>query len=235
MPSGFAAKERLASGGRLYSRGRGIWRDKALLTAMPGAPEGATVSLLHNGIDDQGEVDSIGIRYRYPQTNQRGADAGDVEATKYAGAFDLPIFVITTERGTTNRRNIRLGWVAGADDDARVFDIRFDHPDGQPGDWVSGDARTQFNAIHRSARSCAVCNPSDVGRLHVVPLDPPAQRGDEVFSELALCSHHSQMFARGMFSIDPTTTNVVPRSDLTLAGMTIGRSDLTHLFALATT
>lgn len=230
VPEGFASKELLLGGGRLYSPGRGIWRDKARLSAIPDAPEGITVSILQTGNDYQDEVDATGIMYRYPFTRQRGADAGDIIATKSAARFDLPIFVVSTVRGTADRRNIRLGWVAGADDEAQVFDIRFDKPDGQPGDWVSSNARFQFDAIRNNGGTCAVCGASDRSRLSVVPLIPPNEGGtDTPDNGIVLCGHHAQMLERGMFRIDPASTRIVPRDGLTNEGLTIRYPDLSHL------
>ena len=212
---------------------RGIWRDKARLGAIPGAPEGITVAILDNGLDYNDQVDGVGIRYTYPSGGGPGANAGDILATKRAYELALPIFVITTERGTTNRRNIRLGWVAGADDEAAVFDIRFDNASGEPGDWVSGDVRLQFDAIRRFDRACAVCFASDAGRLHVVPLDPTLTIAGADVARLVLCTHHRQMHERSMFTIDAASLQIVPRDGLTLEGMSITRSDLSHLTAMS--
>jgi len=225
-------KELLGSGGRLFVGQRATWRDKARLAVLPGAPEGVTVAIFRGG-DDDDAAHGPAMRCSYPSTGRPGADAGDVLATKRAFELGLPIFVITTERGTTNRRNIRLGWIAGADDATETFDVRFDNGDGAPGAWVDDAARMQFAAIRRFGRACAVCGTADAARLHVVTLDTPIALGDERLEQLVLCTFHQRMLQQGTFTIDPETAVVSSRNGWTLQNMSITRSDLSHLLTTA--
>src|SRR4051794_36589621 len=59
-------------------------------------------------------------------------DAGEVEAVKAAGKLGLPIFVITYPTPSSSRRDVRLGWVTGHDDQAGQFLILFGDEPPQP-------------------------------------------------------------------------------------------------------
>jgi hypothetical protein len=121
----------------LYKGQAGIWADKSRTADLTPNGQGITVSVLHTGSAYDDDLDEDGLLYHYPDTNRPGRhDANEVEATKNAARFGLPIFVITYPDPNASTRNVKRGWVEDWDDQARTFLIRFsdkDNTEGAPG------------------------------------------------------------------------------------------------------
>jgi putative restriction endonuclease len=103
----------------VYGGAQGIWVDKKTTGAL--AEDGVTVSILHTGRHYPDDLSDDGLIYHYPKTHRPpGRDAAEVQATKNAGAFSLPIFAILP--GTRSaKRSVRLGWVVDFDEENRQF------------------------------------------------------------------------------------------------------------------
>lgn len=84
--------------------------DKQHTGQIDGNGDGITVSLLHTGRHYPDDLSEDGVIYHYPKTKRGVRDTSEVEATKNAGRFKLPVFVILpgpthalTGRATTGR------------------------------------------------------------------------------------------------------------------------------------
>jgi hypothetical protein len=121
----------------LYKGQAGIWADKSRTADLTPNGQGITVSVLHTGSAYDDDLDKDGLLYHYPDTGRPGRhDANEVEATKNAARFGLPIFVITYPEPNASTRNVKRGWVEDWDGQARTFLIRFsdkDNIEGTPG------------------------------------------------------------------------------------------------------
>src|SRR5215475_4235706 len=83
---------------KIFYGGRGVWVDKVTTAGVGGSTNGVTVGLLHTGsayADDLSEDSAI---YHYPQTEQSGRDAAEIDATKAAATLQLPVFFVSYSR-----------------------------------------------------------------------------------------------------------------------------------------
>jgi hypothetical protein len=103
----------------IYGGAQGVWVDKEQSVAA--APRtGVAVGLLHTGSAYADDLADDGVIYHYPSSNRRGKDRAEIAAVKAAGDLRLPVFVIIYSGPGASRRDVRLGWVEGADDRARL-------------------------------------------------------------------------------------------------------------------
>jgi putative restriction endonuclease len=110
---------------RIYGGAQGIWVDRDHTGHIADHDSGITVGILHTGGHYPDDLSEDGVIYHYPKTRRRGArDTTENEATKSAGRFELPIFVILPGP-THDTRSVRLGWVTDWDDNASQFLIFF--------------------------------------------------------------------------------------------------------------
>jgi hypothetical protein len=110
----------------VYGGAQGIWIDKVRTASPEIGSEGATVAILHTGRHYNDDLSDDGVIYHYPVTS-RGAkrDAGEVQATKNAMSYQLPIFVILPGKLSEKNRSLKLGWVCDFDDENQQFLILF--------------------------------------------------------------------------------------------------------------
>src|SRR6516162_7329610 len=110
---------------RIYGGAQGIWVDKDRTGQIAGNDGGITVGILHTGRHYPDDLSEDGVIYHYPRTKRGGArDTTEIEATKSAGLFELPVFVILPGP-THDTRSVRLGWVTDWDDNSSHFLILF--------------------------------------------------------------------------------------------------------------
>jgi hypothetical protein len=76
---------------RIFYGGRGIWYDAQRTRRIE--PPGVTMGLLHTGRHYADALETDGLLYYYPVTNDTGKDRAEVEATRNAGRLGLPVFV----------------------------------------------------------------------------------------------------------------------------------------------
>src|SRR5579862_5689089 len=110
----------------IYGGAQGIWVDSKVTRAVSDDCFGIAVSVLHTGTSYPDDLTGALIWCHYPRTQRPpGRDLAEIEATKNAKRFNLPVFVITGGR-RSGSRDVCLGWVHDWDDDNEVFEIRFD-------------------------------------------------------------------------------------------------------------
>ena len=239
-----------------YGGAQGIWVDKSRTGDLTPDGVGIAVAVLHTGRTYADDLSDDSLLYHYPAT-ARGPnrDASEVAALKWAQRLSLPIFTITSAESPTLRA-VRLSWVEDHDDGNRVFLIGFDdhsrgpveaEPDDAPFFLTAsteekkalrkvrhGQQQFAMKVFHRYGAACAVCG-IDIGELiDAAHLCAAGQSGSyDARNGLPLCALHHRAFDRGLWAVDPDTTelNVRPQGP-SLAELRITRTSLAHLSSL---
>jgi hypothetical protein len=228
---------------------QGIYRDLEHTTPVSGDSYGVTLSVRHTGRTYADDLSDDSMLYHYPVTTRGGRDRNEVEATKNARRFGLPIFV---NIGLENGRDVRAGWVEDWDDDSKVFLISFDDnlatvpaatPTEEPFEPIVQRTRKysqtrrrenapkfRFEVLKRYGAVCAVCDiriPELIEAAHLVPWE----RGgvDDPRNGLPLCALHHRAFDARMFAIEPRSGQVQTAARFTRDDLKISRADLRHL------
>ncbi|MGO1056642.1 HNH endonuclease [Crossiella sp. CA198] len=114
----------------------GIWRDHKRTKEIGGGQvdlgsDGIAVGVLHTGKSYADDLSDRRLNYHYPVTERPGQDRAEIASLKVAARLKLPVFVSLTAEGNKSRRDVRLSWVTGWDDESRIFFLSFkqDPPD----------------------------------------------------------------------------------------------------------
>lgn len=206
--------------------------DKARTGDLTEDGYGITVAVLHTGSSYADDLAEDCIIYHYPLTRRpAGRDVAEINATKNAGRYDLPFFVITYPTPSSTVRNVQLGWVERWHDESRTFLITFgDEPppfadeeeDEVPFELAaigtrarrevnvrSGQARFKFQVLRRYGPQCAVCGLDELKLLDAAHIRPKQENGsDDPRNGLVLCANHHRAFDAGLFHIDPTSLEI---------------------------
>ena len=79
----------------VYGGAQGIWVDKKRTAALTPDGSGITVGVLHTGESYPDDFDDSGVLNHYPDTGRpAGRDLAEINATKAARKYEVPIFVI---------------------------------------------------------------------------------------------------------------------------------------------
>ena len=81
-----------------YGSARGIWRDTKETKHLTPTGCGVAVGISSRGKYEDEFTDETAL-YRYPLTQQRGQDEGDIASLRWAMEFDLPLFLIRSANG----------------------------------------------------------------------------------------------------------------------------------------
>lgn len=234
----------------VYRGGAGIWFDVQRTSALTRL--GVAVSVRHTGRHYADDMTDKEVIYHYPTTGRAPAsDANEIQSVKNAQLLDLPIFVVT-ENGST--RQVRKGWVVGANDVARVFLIEFsDTPPPALSVQVDTDRpferrvqrdltiaqiqrrnrspRFKFEAIQRYGNRCVVTGTDVVEMLdaaHVIPVEKGGS--DDPRNSLLLTASAHRAFDARLWAIHPTTLRVETKENgPTIQCMKILNADLSGL------
>jgi hypothetical protein len=218
----------------IYGGAQGIWVDKARTGELTPGGSGITVSVLHTGQSYADDLAQDCVIYHYPSTRRPpGRDRAEVEATKAAGRYGLPFFVITYPTPHATTRDVRLGWVEAWDDQTRTFLITFyeqppvsDDPsprveepfilvdEGErptrEGLARPGQQRFKFRVLKRYGPYCVVCGLNNAELLDAAHLRPKSESGsDDPRNGLVFCPTHHRAFDMRLFAIEPETLRVV--------------------------
>jgi putative restriction endonuclease len=216
----------------IYGGAQGVWVDKRRTSTLTGNGTGVTVGLLHTGVAYADDLSEEGVLYHYPDTNRvKGRDLSEINATKAAGRFGVPVFVITHSQPDSTKRDVHLGWIEGWDDSLKQFLVTFDateplqavtEPDEEPFDLVArkriarrevrsrlGQQRFKFRVFKRYGLRCAVCDISIAEVLDAAHLRPKREYGsDDPRNGLVLCALHHRALDAGLFSIEPGSLKI---------------------------
>ena len=219
---------------RIYRGQAGIYSDKIETGLLTDDDTGVAVSVLHSGLHYPDDVDPEGLLCHYPQTERSPAhDKGEIAALKNARLFGLPVFTIIRHN---DKREVRLSWVEGWDDDQKVFlivhggtapavepvdeiDTTKFVPTTQQGPSVTtnrnsrpGQQRFKFKVEGRYGQHCAVCNWDVENVLEAAHIIAKADNGtDDPRNGLPLCPNHHRSFDALLWGIDPASHKIVTR------------------------
>lgn len=211
---------------------QGVFRDKER-TAQIAPPHGITVSLLHTGTSYDDTFDDEGGLYHYPSTDRAGRDRAEIEATKNAALFRVPVFIVL--RGAVaGLGEVRRAWISDWDDQSRVFLISFgSEPEKSPSPKTEkfslraerkpvraltgrprpGQARFRFSVFKQYGPRCALCGMAIQGLLEAVHLCAVSDGGcDDPRNGLVLCRNHHRALDEKLFCFDPATGRVTCRT-----------------------
>jgi hypothetical protein len=197
--------------------------------------------------------DDEGALYHFPSTKRAGRDQTEIEATKNAARFHLPVFVVLKGQRPA-LREVRRGWIAEWDDQNRVFLISFAEElrgqEFEPDEFslkvtrkvvrnVAGQARPgqahfRFVVFKRYGARCAMCGLAVPVLLEAVHLCAFSAGGsDDSRNGLVLCRNHHRALDEKLFSLDPASTSVICRPNgPTPDELAIAVESLHHLPAL---
>ena len=191
----------------------------------------------------------------YSFTDPRGAtDQEALRALEAAQDQALPVFVISeATRVDDQLRAVRLGWVVGVNEEARLAlvslgelpladsdesdtdvanDLIVSRAERQVMQTVrSGQRRFKFWVLDRYGPQCAVCDLAFPELLEAAHICPWAEYGtDDPSNGLVLCPLHHRAFDEGYLAIRPETLELLARSDgPSLSDLRATRDSLQHL------
>lgn len=219
----------------IYRGAAGIWCDKERTTPISEDDFGITVSVLNTGKSYPDNLLEDSIDYHYPKTNRpKIFDRSEIEATKNAKRFQIPIFIITHSEKNDKLRDVHFGYVTEWDDDDETFFIEFsnegeiiDSPpqaaedkqlDLYPSDRTPSksnslrrDRKFRFRVRRRYGSKCAVCSITIDNLLHaahVIPKDA-SQTTDDERNGVILCHNHHDAFDAHLFGVHPETKQIL--------------------------
>ncbi|MGA2120930.1 MAG: HNH endonuclease [Methanoregula sp.] len=222
---------------RIYRGAAGIWCDKERTTPLSEDEFGISVSVLHTGKSYPDDLTEDSIVYHYPKTNRpKNFDHNEIEATKNAKRFQVPLFIITHSETNDKLRDVRLGYVIEWNDENETFLIEFSSVgevksaptqtvDEQPfmvyqtdrksttSNSIRRDTKFRFKVLKRYGSKCAVCSITIDNLLHaahIIPKDAPRTSDDER-NGLIFCHNHHDAFDDYLFCIHPETKKILYR------------------------
>jgi hypothetical protein len=243
---------------RIHRGEQGIYRDKYTTSLVTGTQAGLAVGVLHTGKAYADDLAEDGVIYNYPNTKREGVrDAFEIAATKACAELDLPVFVVITPVDNPKRRNVRLGWVQGHDDEHGQVLILFSDVQQPPlplppveetvlEDFALKGSRRKrrqaqvtarpnqtafrFNLMKLYGVGCAVCDIQHQELLHAAHICPVEENGsDHPLNGIVFCLNHHRAFDAGLFQIDPETLEVKIKRSYSAQGLGLTRTSIRHL------
>lgn len=238
----------------IYGGAQGIWVDKARTGELTPDGAGIAVGVLHTGRSYADDLTQDSLLYHYPRTRRPAArDGGEVNALKWAGRLNVPVFAILPSPMRAQMRSVRLSWVEDSDDDGRVFLLSLaDSPTGAPAPEAESDpffltataaekrafrkvrqGQPQFHmkVIHRYGAKCAVCDldvPELIEAAHLCAVSDAGS--NDARNGLPLCVLHHRAFDRQFWAIDPSNLQLICRGQGPGAEqLRISRRSIDHL------
>ena len=223
---------------RIYRGAAGIWCDKDRTTPLSEDEFGIAVSVLNTGKSYPDDLTDDSIVYHYPKTNRpKNTDRSEIEATKNAKRFQIPLFIITHSEKNDKLRDVRLGYVNEWDDEQETFLIEFSNQgeiksapvqtvDDQPFvvyspsrkvttvNSIQRDDKFRFKVLKRYGAKCAVCSIKVKDLLQAAHIIPKANlSADDERNGLILCHNHHDAFDAFLFGINPETKKIEYRKN----------------------
>ncbi|MBD8024864.1 HNH endonuclease [Microbacterium gallinarum] len=232
----------------IYSGFRGVWVDKQR-TASTAVPSGITIGVRHDGSSYADRLSDTGLIYKFPDTERRGHDELEIEATRTAMRLGLPIFVVSGHKDAPTRE-VRLAYVEACNDEAHEFLLVFvPQPilgplrpmlahESAP-EWLArrlasraNERRFAFEVMERYGPCCAVCDINARPLLASAHLRPKFAKGtDDPQNGLVLCANHHLAMDAGLWRVNPKEGSVIARSGVDLDSIGVRRRDLSLLRA----
>jgi len=220
---------------RIYRGAAGIWCDKQRTTQISEDKDGIAVSVLNTGKSYPDDLSDDAIIYHFPKTARpENTDQSEIEATKNAKRFQIPVFVITHSEKNDKLRDVRLGYVNDWNDENKTFLIDFSdfkivektfpqtaddeplniyQPDRQQRTYnsIQRDTKFRFKVLKHYGPKCAVCSVMIEDMLqaaHIIPKGADRSSDDEG-NGLILCHNHHAAFDKDLFCIHPESKKIV--------------------------
>lgn len=213
---------------RIYKGAQGIYFDQKNTSNID--PLGVTVSILHTGRHYPDELSDYGLIYHYPSTERGKRDRSEIDATKNAKKYKLPIFVILP--GINQKtRDVKKGWVISFNDTNRTFLISFSDNNEEFKDIKINDEfvlttkntnnysrvktrpnqqKFRFSLLKKYGSKCAVCNITNERLLIAAHIKPKEKNGcDDWRNGLPLCANHHIAFDNNLFKINPDNLEII--------------------------
>ncbi len=225
-------KLKIISGGQ--GSARGIYRDKKRTSSITNDNVGLTISMADMR-SYPNEVGTDGAEYCYPETKLKNYDLNDIEATKNAKKYGLPIFYLQNSDSNKKLWDIQIGYVKKYNDRNKKFFIKFGENPGEsdgtqtteesddvlePVERISGssrikrDAEFRFNVTSAYGYKCGVCSIFFDYMLSAAHIIPKKYGGnDNEKNGVVLCHNHHSAFDAFNFSIDPDTYKIIYKPD----------------------
>ena len=213
---------------RIHPSQQGIFRDLPQTNHL--APSGVALSVRHTGTSYADDLSDDAVIYHYPTTDRAGRDAAEIASLKAAQELALPVFVIVTP-DDSSVREVRVGWVAGHNDNLGwvliSFEDRLPAPVGSPLEHTftllegrstkkylrsarTGQAKFKFDVFARYGAACAACGLDELGLLEAAHLCPVAARGtNDPMNGLVLCANHHKALDLGLLRVKPESGEFV--------------------------
>ena len=229
-PKGLKAKEDIRNL-RILTGDQGIARDLARHTGKIDPIHGVTVGVSHRGTHYADDLHDWGIFYHYPVTGRGKKDELEIEATKNASRFNLPIFVVVDDG---KLRDVYLGRISEWDDNQQVFQIDFDPEwleepvsadfidvpsEGATSrkkrktsmkESVERDSRFGFKVKKHYGTKCAMCEMTEAKLIqgaHLISVEKDGS--DHVGNGLPLCANHHLAMDTGLVAVHPESFQIV--------------------------
>tara|TARA_B110000971_G_C19927936_1_gene462513 strand:- start:97 stop:930 length:834 start_codon:yes stop_codon:yes gene_type:complete len=212
---------------RVYKGAQGIYFDQKNTTKIDSA--GVTVSILHTGRHYPDELSEEGLIYHYPLTKRGSRDQSEVNATKNAKKYNLPIFVILP--GTSKEtREVKRGWVISYNDINKTFLISFSGSQDKFEDIKKDDEfiltsnsssnysrsktrpnqqKFRFSLLKNYGSKCAICDIRNEKLLIAAHIRPKDDKGsDDWRNGIVLCANHHLAFDNNLFKVNPDNLEI---------------------------
>ncbi|MEW2211052.1 HNH endonuclease [Streptomyces globisporus] len=220
----------------VYGGAQGIWVDKKRTDEVHSG--GVTMGVLHTGAHYPDDISDDDVIYHYPTTGRGGSrDESEINATKAAALLKLPIFVVAKPTPSSTVRTVRLAWVDGWEERARIFLITFgerapeslltaDQSDQQPFSLNGnrsrntqrnvrerpGQRRFKLRVFQRYGPRCPLSGIAVPEMIEAAHFKPDAAEGtDDPRNGLPLNAALHRAFDAHLFSIHPDTLEVITR------------------------
>lgn len=231
---------------------QGIFRDLERTRHLTSTGSGVAVGIRHTGSTYADELDDDALIYHYPVTGRGARDRNEIESIWACAQSGLPLFAVITPEEDPSVREVRLGWVASRNDEAREFLISFSpsdayhSPEGpqeeSPFELTQkrhlatakararpGQSRFRHRVISRYGLECAFCSIGTKELLQAAHVrDLEHDGSDDPRNGLVICLNHHQAFDRFLVCIEPGSGDfrAGPRYSGTLTALGVSKRGL---------
>ena len=240
---------------------RGIYRNINQTKLIIPNHCGITVAIRHTAGKYDDKITAENMIYSYPITMRKNHDLGEIEATKTCINNNIPISIIL-DGIDSKHKEVKLAWVVNSDDLNKKFLLEFSPPSsttsvpikpsttrapfkltGKAGTKIKSTVsirpeqnKFRFEVLKRYGKKCGVCKSISEEVIQAAHVRPKSKRGsDDDRNGICLCANHHIAFDKGLFSIDPTTLEIVKKSKnlkIEETKLTTATGKIPHLDAL---
>lgn len=218
---------------RIHRGQQGVFRDLEATSQLTPSSAGIAVGLLYTGSSYADDLDNEGMIYHYPVTDRGERDTNEVTSVTLCEEYSLPLFVVIKHASSDRTRDVRIGWVAGHDDESRqlliIFGAEMPASSGagpsneeRPFHLIvrrnrrrsttmgrPGQAQFRFEVFKRYGTNCAFCDIIEPTLLEAAHLCPVESGGsDDERNGLVMCLNHHKAFDLGILRIRPDSLDV---------------------------